>query len=61
MRAVALASLRLVAAVGVLLSAAEPTNGEIADWPFYGGDAGGARYSPLTQINKSNVTELKVA
>ena len=61
MRAVALASLLLVAAVGVSLSAAEPTSGEIADWPFYGGDAGGARYSPLTQINKSNVTELKVA
>jgi quinoprotein glucose dehydrogenase len=61
MRAVALASLLLVAAVGVPLSAAEPTNGEIADWPFYGGDAGGSRYSPLTQINKSNVTELKVA
>jgi quinoprotein glucose dehydrogenase len=61
MRAVARASLLLVAAVGVPLSAAEPTNGEIADWPFYGGDAGGSRYSPLTQINKSNVTELKVA
>jgi quinoprotein glucose dehydrogenase len=61
MRAVALASLLLVAAVGVSLSAAEPTSGEIADWPFYGGDAGGSRYSPLTQINKSNVTELKVA
>jgi len=37
------------------------SDAEIADWPFYGGDAGGARYSPLTQINKSNVTELKVA
>ena len=61
MRAVALASLLLVAAAGVPLSAAEPTSGEIADWPFYGGDAGGSRYSPLTQINKSNVTELKVA
>ena len=37
------------------------SDAEIADWPCYGGDAGGARYSPLTQINKSNVTELKVA
>src|SRR2546425_4326147 len=25
------------------------------DWPVYGGDAGGARYSPLKEINRSNV------
>jgi len=44
------------------ITAARPaSDAEIADWPFYGGDAGGARYSPLTQINRSNVTELKVA
>ena len=44
------------------ITAARPAwDAEIADWPFYGGDAGGARYSPLTQINRSNVTELKVA
>ena len=61
MRAVALASLLLVAAVGVSLSAAEPTDGGIADWTYYGGDPGGSRYSPLTQINKSNVAELKAA
>ena len=61
MRAVALASLLFTAAVGVPLSAAEPTDGGIADWTYYGGDPGGSRYSPLTQINKSNVAELKVA
>ena len=61
MRVIALASLLLVATVGTPLSAAEPTSGGIADWPYYGGDAGGSRYSPLTQINKSNVAELKVA
>ena len=61
MRVVALASLVLVAAVGTPLSAAEPTPGGIADWPYYGGDAGGSHYSPLTQIDKSNVAELKVA
>jgi quinoprotein glucose dehydrogenase len=44
------------------ITAARPaSDAEIADWPFYGGDAGGARYSSLTQINKSNITELKVA
>jgi quinoprotein glucose dehydrogenase len=30
-------------------------------WPAYGGDAGGSRYSPLTQINAKNVGELKLA
>ena len=30
-------------------------------WPCYGGDAGGARYSALTQINDKNVHELKPA
>ena len=31
------------------------------DWPFYGHDAGGTRYSPLAQINRENVAQLKVA
>src|SRR3954467_11098147 len=31
------------------------------DWPVYGGDAGGARYSSLKEINRSNVTRLKTA
>ena len=30
-------------------------------WPYYGQDPGGMRYSPLTQINRENVTQLKVA
>ncbi len=32
-----------------------------ADWPTYGHDAGGQRHSPLQQINKTNVTQLKEA
>ncbi len=30
-------------------------------WPNYGNDAGGSRYSPLTQIDRSNVGQLRVA
>jgi quinoprotein glucose dehydrogenase len=30
-------------------------------WPAYGRDAGGSRYSPLTQINRENVSNLKIA
>ncbi len=31
------------------------------DWPAYGGDAGGAGYSSLTQIDVENVHQLEVA
>jgi quinoprotein glucose dehydrogenase len=53
-----IAGLVLVATTGAGPAAAE---GPIADWPYYAGDAGGSRYSPLTQIDKSNVAGLKVA
>jgi quinoprotein glucose dehydrogenase len=29
------------------------------EWRTYGGDAGGTRFSPLTQINRQNVNQLK--
>lgn len=32
-----------------------------SDWPNYGNDPGEMRYSPLTQINSENVSQLKVA
>ena len=31
------------------------------DWPVYGGDAGGTRFSPLTRITRDNVAKLVVA
>ena len=31
------------------------------EWHHYGNDAGGSRFSPLTQINRENVGELSVA
>jgi quinoprotein glucose dehydrogenase len=34
------------------------TNGE---WPFYGGDLGNSKYSPLDQINGNNFSQLKIA
>src|SRR5947207_1868589 len=33
----------------------------INDWLYYGCDAGGTAYSQLTQINKTNVGQLRVA
>jgi quinoprotein glucose dehydrogenase len=31
------------------------------DWPSYGHDPGGQRYSPLKIINPKNVSQLKLA
>ena len=36
----------------------DPANG---DWPAYGNDRGGSRFSPLTQIDRRNVGSLAVA
>jgi len=37
------------------------TSATSGEWPAYGNDPGGSRYSPLTQINRGNVSHLKVA
>ena len=36
-------------------------SGPISTWDFWGGDSGGTRYSPLTQIDAGNVRMLKPA
>src|SRR5262249_30872790 len=33
----------------------------VRDWKYYGGDPEGTRFSALTQINRSNVSQLKIA
>jgi quinoprotein glucose dehydrogenase len=47
----------------VLLAAAMVAHGEPngAGWNVTGGDAGGMRYSPLSEINRTNVGQLRVA
>jgi quinoprotein glucose dehydrogenase len=32
-----------------------------SDWPTYGGNPAGTRYSTLTQINRNNVEQLRTA
>jgi len=49
-----------IAALWLTGSSHAQTAGE-TDWPNYGNDAGGMRYSPLTQINRDTVSKLKVA
>ena len=31
------------------------------EWPYYGGDQGGMKYSPIDQINRQNVSSLQTA
>lgn len=45
-------------AAGLLATAANAGSG---DWPSYGRDPGGTRFSPLTQITPDNVAQLRVA
>ena len=57
MRAVGLVSLP---AIAVALIALAPASREV-DWPFYGGDQGGSKFSPLTDVTAANVSRLSVA
>ncbi len=50
-----------LAAVGLLSAAGPAAGGSNADWPAYGGSSAGTRYSPLKQINRSNVARLAMA
>jgi glucose dehydrogenase len=49
--------IRLCALAGAAATALTAQN----DWPVYGHDAGGQRYSPLTQITPKNVNKLERA
>ena len=42
-------------------AAGAKTSSADAGWPNYGNDAGGNRFSPLSQVNRENVAQLKVA
>jgi quinoprotein glucose dehydrogenase len=61
LRARALLPLLAGALCGCGPAAPVDLSGPIAGWPVYGGDAGGSRHSPLTQITPANVGELEIA
>jgi hypothetical protein len=61
---VPLAASALLAAIapGLVAEAAPPAEpGAVAEWPSYGGDPGGSRYTPLNDIGAGNLSELEVA
>src|SRR6188472_2873956 len=63
---------RTIGVVGVLLlglalsppspkASARQASDSQGEWKYYSGDNGSTKYSPLDQINKSNVASLKIA
>ena len=55
LRGIAIAVAAIQASVGVQHGAAK------GEWPYYAADAGSTKYSPLDQINKDNVKDLRIA
>src|SRR5579863_7757575 len=55
--------LALIASAAIAASgdAAGQTTGHASEWPTYGHDAGGMRFSPLKQITPANVAKLAPA
>jgi quinoprotein glucose dehydrogenase len=43
------------------LLSAQTATGPQVEWPYYGGDLSNSRFSPLTDINPQNVSQLKIA
>jgi quinoprotein glucose dehydrogenase len=52
---------RCAALVLVLPVLAGAQSARSVDWPTHGNDAGGLKYSPLTEINRANVASLEIA
>src|SRR5687768_16318667 len=51
----------LMALIGLLMGAGVAAQNLATDWPHVGHDAGGMKYSPLTQITPANVSRLTKA
>jgi quinoprotein glucose dehydrogenase len=46
---------------GVPFSVVTAQSASVVEWPYYGSDQAGTKFSPLTDINVSNVSKLSVA
>jgi quinoprotein glucose dehydrogenase len=57
MRVIAVCAFGVLGAGWIMMTSAAPPKD--VDYPFYGGDPGGMRYSTLTQIDAKNVSKLQ--
>ena len=51
----------LIASSFLILTTSAQQGARNGEWRFYGGELGSTRYSPLDQINRDNIKDLKVA
>jgi quinoprotein glucose dehydrogenase len=51
----------VIAGAGLLFAAEAAQRDSDAEWRFFGGSAGSTKYSPLAQIDRSNVGSLRIA
>jgi quinoprotein glucose dehydrogenase len=52
----------LVAFMGAAaLVSTQPSSRALVEWPYYGGDSSGSKYSTLTDISRENVSRLQIA
>ena len=61
LRTIAVLATAAVAAFGFAQTDADMLNPPAGEWPQFGRDAAANRYSPLDQINTSNVSDLQLA
>jgi quinoprotein glucose dehydrogenase len=54
-------STRGLLAIAFAMTFTSPGHAQDTNWPAYGGDQGGTRYSTLTQIDRGNVDQLQQA
>lgn len=52
---------RRIATTAGLILASVFAGAQNVNWPYYGGDQGGMKFSALTQVTKQNVSQLKLA
>jgi len=45
-------------ACALVSGALAPSKSKSIEWPYYGGDQGGMKYSPIDQIDRRNVSTL---
>jgi quinoprotein glucose dehydrogenase len=50
-----------VCLIGVLVVGAAVPDSRMIEWPFYGGDQAGTKWSRAADINRANVSTLEVA
>ncbi len=61
MKQVLLLAILGVSSLLCIAHSSTPSSSAIVEWPFYGGDQGGAKYSSLADVNTKNVSQMRLS